>query len=141
MYRCIDAGWDPSPGPRVSPPCPWAQSQPHVHAPRFLRKKRSKGPKKKQRPKKKKGKKNISTHFSRISTRRQTPTLAAHRGFGGAPKGRVLHFQRLARFFPGAAGTPVLLPVESSGKDEAVAGATPLAVPCSSVFAAPHLFL
>ena len=50
MYRCIDAGWDPSPGPRVSPPRPWAQSQPHVHAPRSQERREARAQKK--RPKK-----------------------------------------------------------------------------------------
>ena len=52
MYRCIDAGWDPSPGPRVSPPRPLGTVPAPCPCPPFLRKKRSKGPKKKKKAKK-----------------------------------------------------------------------------------------
>ena len=55
MYRCIDAGWDPSPGPRVSPPRLWAQKE------------GKQGPNKKKRPKTtKKRPKKITPPFTMV---------------------------------------------------------------------------
>ena len=54
MYRCIDAGWDPSPGPRVSPRALGRSPSPMSMPPVPKKEEKQGPPPKKKRPKKKK---------------------------------------------------------------------------------------